>query len=45
MSAKQYMSIVGTSKATATRDLQELAKNGILVPPGGGRSTHYRIDL
>ncbi len=45
MSAKKYMSMTGTSKATATRDLQDLAEKGILVPTGGGRSTHYRIDL
>jgi Fic family protein len=45
MSAKKYISIAGTSKATATRDLQDLAKKGIFVPTGGGRSTHYRIDL
>lgn len=45
MSAKKYISIAGTSKATATRDLQDLAKKGIFVPTGGGRSTHYWIDL
>ncbi|WP_413934247.1 Fic family protein [Nitrospira sp. BLG_1] len=45
MSAKKYMSMAGTSKATATRDLQDLAEKGIFVPTGGGRSTHYRIDL
>ncbi len=45
MSAKKYMSIADTSKATATRDLQDLAAKGIFVPTGGGRSTHYRINL
>ncbi len=45
MSAKKYMSIAGTSKATATRDLQDLAEKGIFVPTGGGRSTHYQINL
>lgn len=45
MSAKKYMSITGTSKATATRDLQDLADKGIFVPTGGGRSTHYTIVL
>ncbi|MDR4464260.1 MAG: Fic family protein [Nitrospira sp.] len=45
MSAKKYMTITGTSKATATRDLQDLAEKHILVPTGGGRSTHYRINL
>ena len=45
MSAKKYMSMTGASKATATRDLQELADKGIFVPAGGGRSTHYQIKL
>ncbi len=33
------------SKATATRDLQNLAEKNILIPTGGGRSTHYKINL
>ncbi len=45
MSAKKYMSITGTSKATATRDLQDLADKGVFVPAGGGRSTHYKVNL
>lgn len=45
MSAKKYMSITGTSKATATRDLQDLTDKGALKPLGGGRSTHYEINL
>lgn len=45
MSAKKYMTITGASKATATRDLQDLAEKGILVPTGGGRSTNYKIKL
>ncbi len=45
MSAKKYMTITGTSKATATRDLQDLAEKNVLTPTGGGRSTHYRITL
>ena len=45
MSAKKYMSITSASKATATRDLQDLADKGIFVPTGGGRSTHYTIKL
>lgn len=45
MNAKKYMTITGASKATATRDLQDLAEKNILVPTGGGRSTHYRINL
>ena len=45
MSAKKYMVITGASKATATRDLQDLADKGIVVPAGGGRSIHYKINL
>jgi Fic family protein len=45
MSAKKYISITDTSKATATRDLQDLTEKGIVVRTGGGRSTHYRIGL
>jgi Fic family protein len=45
MSAKKYMVITGASKATATRDLQDLADKGVFVPTGGGRSTHYKVNL
>lgn len=45
MSAKKYSSIVKCSKATATRDLQVLAKIGALVVRGGGRSTRYELKL
>lgn len=45
MSAKKYMTITGASKATATRDLQELVEKGVFAPTGGGRSTHYQIKL
>ena len=45
MSTKNYILITGTSKATATRDLQDLTEKGVLIPSGGGRSTHYEINL
>jgi len=45
MPAKKYMTITGASKATATRDMQDLAGKGIFIPTGGGRSTHYKIQL
>ena len=45
MSAKKYIGITKTSKATATRDLQDLVEKGALVPIGGGRSTRYEINL
>lgn len=45
MSAKKYMTITGASKATATRDLQNLAEKHILVSTSGGRSTYYKVNL
>ncbi len=45
MSAKKYMVITGTSKATATRDLQQLLDWNILKRIGSGRSTHYELNL
>jgi Fic family protein len=45
MTAKKYMSITKTTKATATRDLQELAEKNILTPQGEGRATHYVLDF
>ncbi|WP_165499684.1 Fic family protein [Pedobacter frigidisoli] len=44
MSTKKYISITGTSKATATRDLQALENLGVLVASGGGRSIHYNLN-
>ena len=45
MRAKKYMSITKASKATATRDLQHLLESGILISVGGGRSTHYELNI
>ena len=45
MTAKKYAAITKTSKATATRDLQDLAARLIFKPLGEGRSTRYEIDL
>lgn len=45
MNAKKYMAITHTSKATATRDLQDLVEKGAFTPLGGGRSTRYEINL
>jgi Fic family protein len=33
------------SKATATRNLQDLSEKGILTVSGGGRSTGYQLNL
>lgn len=45
MNARKYVSLSGTSKATATRDLQDLVEKGIFKPIGGGRSTRYKVNL
>lgn len=45
MSTKKYITITQTSKATATRDLQELAALGVLVSEGAGRSTRYKVNI
>ncbi|TAK78665.1 MAG: Fic family protein [Gammaproteobacteria bacterium] len=44
MSAKKYMKISGTSKATATRDLQHLLHIGALKQIGSGRSARYELN-
>ena len=46
MNATKYMHITTTSKATATRDLQDLVEKNVFVPrSGGGRSTSYDLKL
>lgn len=45
MSAKKYMTITGTSKATATRDLQHLEAIQAVKQIGSGRSAHYELNL
>jgi Fic family protein len=45
LNASKYQRITGVSKATATRDLQELLQQDILVSIGGGRSTRYELKL
>ncbi|MFY0654519.1 MAG: Fic family protein [Cyclobacteriaceae bacterium] len=45
MNARKYISLTKTSKATATRDLQDLVKKEIFIPSGGGRSTNYAVNL
>jgi Fic family protein len=45
MNARKYVGITGTSKATATRDLQDLVQKEIFTPIGGGRSTRYELKL
>ena len=45
MTVRKYISITSTSKATATRDLQALVEKKVFIPYGGGRSTHYKLNL
>lgn len=45
MTVRKYISIAKTSKATATRDLQELTRLEILIQQGRGRSTFYILKI
>jgi hypothetical protein len=45
MNAKKYMSITNTSKATATRDLQNLVEMNVFSMHGGSRSIRYEVQL
>lgn len=45
MNARKYVGITKTSKATATRDMQDLVEKGIFLPVGGGRSARYELVL
>ena len=45
MNARKYVSLTKVSKATATRDLQDLDDRGIFKVVGGGRSTRYHLEL
>ena len=45
MSASKYVGITRTSKTTATRDLVELEKAGLVVATGQGRATRYWVNV
>jgi len=47
MNARKYVGITKVSKATATRDIQQLVELGVFERFGeaGGRSTRYRVML
>lgn len=45
MNTRKYVSLTGTSRATASRELIELAALGVLRQVGGGRSTRYCVNL
>ncbi len=45
LSAEKYISIAKTSRATTTRDLQELVEKGALTKTGELRHTRYHLNL
>jgi len=45
MTAKKYISIAKTSKATATHDLQDMVEKQCLHPVGAGRGVHYDLNM
>jgi Fic family protein len=45
LSAENYLRITGTSRATATRDLQDLVDKTALLRSGQLKSTRYRLNL
>lgn len=45
LSAENYISITGTSRATATRDLQDLVEIGAVTRTGERRYTRYWLNL
>jgi Fic family protein len=45
MNVNKYISITNTTKATATRDLQELVAMNVFVSKGAGRATGYEINI
>ncbi|MFX7090477.1 hypothetical protein ABTH94_20130, partial [Acinetobacter baumannii] len=45
LSAENYITITGTSRATATRDLQDLVETGAFTRTGELRHTRYALRL
>ncbi|MBX7210406.1 MAG: Fic family protein [Verrucomicrobiaceae bacterium] len=45
MSAEKYIRLTGTSRATATRDLQDLVEKKALVQTGTLKSTRYHLNI
>ena len=42
-SKRKYVGITGTSRATASRDLQELVSMQVFIPAGAGRSARFAL--
>jgi Fic family protein len=45
LTSDKYCKLTGTSKATATRDLADLAAKGLLRIEGVGKATRYAIAI
>ncbi len=45
LSAENYCSITGTSRATASRDLTDLVTKGAFIKIGIGKGTRYQLNL
>jgi Fic family protein len=45
MSTEKYSNLAATTKVTASRDLSDLLKAGILVTTGRGRGTRYWVNI
>ena len=45
LNADKYMKMTSTSKATATRDLADLVKNGLLSSTGQGKAVRYYVAV
>ncbi|MCH5719669.1 Fic family protein [Niabella hibiscisoli] len=45
MTSQKYVSITKASRATATRDLQDLVYKNILIQKGEGRSVRYDLNI
>jgi Fic family protein len=45
MSAEKYIRITSTSRATATRDLQDLVEKGALIRRGELKHTRYFLGV
>jgi len=45
LSAKNYMAITGSLRATATRDLSDLVEKCALIKPGERKSTRYFLNI
>ena len=45
LSADNYINITGTSRATATRDLQDLVEKGAFIRTGERKHTRYWLNI